>query len=153
MTVQTVLGPVPAKDLGRILPHEHVLSLVPGPWLGARDARDPAALADEQVDRAVGALSGLRDLGFGCAVDLSPYGVVGRDDDGRNVDVLARVSRESGIDIVAGTSTYLPAFSPAWVGEADLATLTTRFVTDLTQGIAGTGIRAVCSASRRPASE
>ena len=106
MTVQTVLGPVPAKDLGRILPHEHVLSLVPGPWLGARDARDPAALADEQVDRAVGALSGLRDLGFGGAVDLSPYGLVGRDDDGRNVDVLARVSRESGIHIVAGTSTH-----------------------------------------------
>ncbi len=142
MTVQTVLGPVAAGDLGRILPHEHVLSLVPGPWLGDRDPRDPAALADEQIDRAVGALSGLRDLGFGCVVDLSPYGVVGRDDDGRNVDLLARVSSAAGIHIVAGTSTYLPAFSPAWVSEADLDELTSRFVADLTEGIAGTGIRA-----------
>lgn len=142
MTVQTVLGPVDADELGRVLPHEHVLSLVPGPWLSDRDAGDPAELAEEQVERAVGALSGLRELGFGCVVDLSPYGVVGRADQGENIELLARVSRESGVHIVAGTSTYLPAFSPAWVEDADLATLTRRFVADLDQGIGGTGIRA-----------
>ena len=31
--IQTVLGPVAPEEAGRILHHEHLLSLTPGPWL------------------------------------------------------------------------------------------------------------------------
>ena len=31
-TVQTVPGPVEAVRLGRVLMHEHLLCLLPGPW-------------------------------------------------------------------------------------------------------------------------
>src|SRR4051794_16129471 len=96
--VQTVLGPVAPEELGRVLHHEHLLSLTPGPWLaGGRPSSGPGALPggtadplrdEDQVARAVEALSGLRSLGFGTVVDLSPYGVVGRDPTGANVALL-----------------------------------------------------------------
>jgi phosphotriesterase-related protein len=150
-SVQTVLGPVAPGDLGRVLHHEHLLSLTPGPWLsGGRPPAGPGArpgppdpLRDEdQVARAVEALSGLRALGYGTVVDLSPYGVVGRDDDGCNAVLLQEISRRSGLHVVTGASVYLEAFSPAWTVRASLEELTERFVRDATEGIAGSGVRA-----------
>ncbi|MFZ4896303.1 phosphotriesterase family protein [Plantibacter sp. Mn2098] len=133
--VTTVLGPVPADQLGRVMPHEHLLSLTPGPWLtgGARD---------DAVDLAVSALTGLRELGFGTVVDLSPYGVVGRDADGHNAASLAEISRRTGLHIVSGTAFYLESYSPAWSREADLDTLTTRLLRDVQGGIGESGVRA-----------
>ncbi|MET0716657.1 MAG: hypothetical protein ABWY57_17290, partial [Mycetocola sp.] len=75
--VQTVLGPVPADSLKRVMVHEHLLSLTPGPWLRG-------GAADDRVDLAVNALSALAAVGVGTVVDISPYGVVGRNDDGSN---------------------------------------------------------------------
>jgi predicted metal-dependent phosphotriesterase family hydrolase len=152
--VQTVLGPVPTEELGRIMHHEHLLSLVPGPWLsgGRPDARVPvtglkpdpneARYADDQVRHAVTALCGLAALGIGTVVDLSPYGVVGRDAVGANAGLLQRISRESGVHVVAGTSVYLEAYSPRWTVEADLRQMTERFVADAAQGIGTSGVRA-----------
>jgi len=69
--VQTVLGPVAPGEVGRILHHEHLLSLTPGPWLsGGRRGRPGAAgrfpgdpedaqYAEDQVACAVRALSAL----------------------------------------------------------------------------------------------
>lgn len=140
--VQTVLGAVPATDLGRVLHHEHLLALTPGPWLaGARGDNADAHVAD-QIQRAIDALSGLADDGVGTVVDLSPYGVVGRDDDGVNVAWLQQISRRSGLHVITGTSVYLEAFSPRWAVEASLDDMTARFVRDATGGIAGTGVRA-----------
>ncbi|WP_104090802.1 phosphotriesterase [Cryobacterium sp. N19] len=133
--VQTVLGPVPADTLGRVMPHEHIFSLVPGPWLtGGR--------RDTQVDLAVDALSALQEAGFSTVVDLSPYGVVGRDADGANVEALQEVATRTGLNIVAGTAVYLESYSPQWTLDASLAELTARFVRDATVGIGNTGIRA-----------
>ena len=138
-TVRTVLGPVAPDQLGRVLHHEHLLSLTPGPWLaGGR----PADTDEDQISRAVGALSGLRVLGFGTVVDLSPYGVVGRDTEGANVVLLQEISRRAGIHVVTGTSVYLEAFSPAWAVRASVDEMTDRFIGDATEGMGGTGIRA-----------
>jgi predicted metal-dependent phosphotriesterase family hydrolase len=151
--IQTVLGPVAPEEAGRILHHEHLLSLTPGPWLSGgrhdcdqiapRSGVDPTDLvaANDQVERAVGALSRLRDVGIGTVVDLSPYGVVGRDDDGGNVVLLQEVSRRTGLHIVAGSSVYLESLSPRWTVEADLDQMTQRFIADATLGIAGTEVR------------
>ncbi|MFT4235332.1 MAG: hypothetical protein QM607_10090 [Microbacterium sp.] len=143
--VQTVLGPVAPGVLGNVLAHEHLTSLVPGPWLAGGQAEGGptgALAADEQVNRAVGALSGLRELGYDTVVDLSPYGVVGRSDHGENVALLERISRESGVHIVLGSSTYLDPFSPRWVVEADIDELTARFIADVTTGIGTSSYRA-----------
>lgn len=131
--VQTVLGPVEKHSLGRIMPHEHLFSLVPGPWLtgGARDT---------QIELAVDALQGLPAAGFGTVVDLSPYGVVGRDADGVNVEALAEVSRRTGLNIVAGSAVYLESFSPRWALDASLDDLAARFIADATSGIGSTSV-------------
>jgi len=152
--VQSVLGAVDPGSLGRVLHHEHLLSLTPGPWLsGGRasqaDTADPlrfdptdTAHAEEQVALAVNALSRLVALGIDTVVDLSPYGVVGRDAHGANVVLLREISRRAGVTVVSGTSVYLEAFSPRWTIEATLDELATRFVADATSGIGGTGVRA-----------
>lgn len=150
--VHTVLGAIPADALGRVLHHEHLLSLTPGPWLsggrppagpGARPDAEPDPLGDEeQVDRAVDALRGLSALGVGTVVDLSPYGVVGRDAHGTNAHLLQEISRRAGIHVVTGTAVYLEAFSPAWTVRASVEEMTERFVSDATEGIGGTGVRA-----------
>lgn len=150
--VQTVLGPVPPSELGRILHHEHLLSLTPGPWLSGgcgehEDVRltgDPTdeRFAEDQVRRAAEALSELPRLGIDTVVDLSPYGVVGRDDHGTNVVLLQEISRRSGLHVLSGTSVYLEAFSPKWTVAASLDEITERFVADATAGIGGTSVLA-----------
>jgi predicted metal-dependent phosphotriesterase family hydrolase len=133
--VMTVLGPVDPAQLGRVMPHEHLLSLTPGPWL-------TGATHDDSIDRAVDALAGLRDLGFGTVVDLSPYNVVGRDENGDNAAALVEISRRSGLHIVSGTALYMEAYSPTWAKEADLGTITARLVRDAELGIGDSGVRA-----------
>jgi predicted metal-dependent phosphotriesterase family hydrolase len=133
--VMTVLGPVDPATLGRVMPHEHLLSLTPGPWL-------TGGTHDDSVDRAVDALAGLRGLGFGTVVDLSPYNVVGRDENGDNASLLAEISRRSGLHIVSGTALYLESYSPGWAKTADLGTLTARLIHDAETGIGDSGIRA-----------
>ncbi|MCX4745718.1 hypothetical protein OG455_09315 [Kitasatospora sp. NBC_01287] len=122
--VQTVLGPVEPERLGRVLSHEHLLCLTPGPGLG----QDP-------VDTAVAALRGLTAYGIDTVVDLSPYGDAGRDADGANTVLLREIARRSGLHVIAGTATYRADFSPAWVRAAGVAELTRRFVADATEGI------------------
>lgn len=152
--VQTVLGPVDPGQLGKILHHEHLTSLVPGPWLsGGRPETlaDPhdlvvepsdAVYVNDQVARAVGALCGLKALGFNTVVDLSPYSVVGRTAFGENLPILQEVSEQSGVHIVAGSSVYLEPYSPAWTAEASLEEMTERFTLDVTTGIGSTSIKA-----------
>jgi predicted metal-dependent phosphotriesterase family hydrolase len=132
--VQTVLGPVDPADLGRVMPHEHLISLAPGPWLTGGTVDDP-------VDVAVTALKGIGELGFGTVVDLSPYGVVGRDAEGHGLGLLQEISRRSGVHIVAGASVYLEPYSPQWALDADLDTMQARFVADATEGVGESDIR------------
>jgi len=131
---QTVLGPVPSSDLGRVMMHEHLLSLVPGPWLGG-DATSP-------VDLAVSALAGLPERGYRTVVDLSPYNVVGRDADGSNAALLAEISRRSGMHVVSGTAFYLESWTPEWAAGASADELAERLIRDIEVGIGSSGVRA-----------
>lgn len=127
--VQTVCGPLPPEELGRVLSHEHLLSLTPGPWAtGGR--------GDPRVELAVQAISELRPLGFRTVVDLTPYGLLGRDP-----VALQEISKQSGIHIIAGAATYLEAYCPQWVLDADVDELHQRFVHDATHGHEDTGIK------------
>jgi phosphotriesterase-related protein len=117
------------------MPHEHLLSLTPGPWLSG-------GTRDDRVERAVEALAGLRAHGFGTVVDLSPYNVVGRDENGDNAALLADISRLSGLHIVSGTALYLESYAPEWARSADVTELTARLVRDAQEGIGSSGVRA-----------
>ncbi|MBS2553068.1 hypothetical protein KGQ19_40070 [Catenulispora sp. NL8] len=148
---RTVCGDVDAGGLGRVLTHEHLLSLLPGPGvLGGRvgDAEsdaaesDPAEFDAARIAAAVAALSGLREAGFGTVVDLSPYGDAGRDAHGANAALLPRIAEASGLHVISGTATYRAEFSPEWVRRAGIDELADRFVADATTGIGESGVRA-----------
>lgn len=134
--IRTVLGPIEASQAHGVLHHEHLLSLTPGSWLlgGGGD------FDVHQIQLAVEALRPLIAHGINTVVDLSPYGVVGRDNLGRNATLLQEISRQSGIHVVAGSAVYLEAMSPRWALEADLKALTERFVADATTGIGDTTV-------------
>ena len=138
---RTVRGDVATGALGRVLSHEHLLSLLVGPGTLGRQLT-AVEFDDAQVAAAVQALSGLRELGFGTVVDLSPYGDAGRDAHGANAALLPRIAEASGLHVVAGTATYREEFSPDWVKRASIDDLVRRFVADATSGIGESGVRA-----------
>lgn len=92
-TVNTVLGPVAADDLGVVAPHEALLSVVPGAEHAPEISMDRAAIVTELVAK-VGAFAA---AGGGTIVDAT--GMF----HGRNLPVLEAVSRATGVHIVAST--------------------------------------------------
>jgi len=88
--VRTVLGDIAPEDLGLALGHEHLIAR-PG-----RDVVDPDLTLDDE-DAAVRELASFRAAGGGGVVEMTTV------DYGRDVDALARVSRRSGVHVVAAT--------------------------------------------------
>lgn len=128
--IQSVTGPLDASDLGSVLVHEHVVCASAGA------TRSLAALAGGLAglaDRAVEALAGARSAGLTTMVDATPF------DLGRDVTLLAEVSRRSAVAIIAATGHWLlPTVLMANRSVAELADL---FIADLTDGADGTAIR------------
>lgn len=128
--ISSVTGPVAAPDLGQVLVHEHVVCGAAGV------TRSAAALAggvEALIDRGVAALQAAAAEGLATMVDATPF------DLGRDVDLLAEVSRRSGVTILAATGHWLlPSVFMANRSTSELADL---FVADLTTGADGTTIR------------
>lgn len=137
--VPTVTGDVDARRLGRVLMHEHVFVInheyaanYPETW------DDEARTAD-----AAAKLEALKRAGIDTIVDLTVLGL------GRDVRCVRAVAERSPVAIVAATGFYTFRDLPAYlrlrgpgrmIGGDD--PLTGMFVRDITEGIAGTGIRA-----------
>ncbi|WP_335933044.1 phosphotriesterase family protein [Streptomyces sp. PTD5-9] len=124
--VRTVLGDVPAAELGICDAHDHLF--LRSPLLPGREL-DDAGPAAERL-RAFGALGGRT------VVQWTPYGM------GRRAGDLAALARSTGTHVVAATGLHQAAH---YSGEA-LGRLRGRlaelFVAELTEGIGGTGVRA-----------
>lgn len=138
--VQTFRGPVDSDELGAVLIHEHVfvrngeleLNLPDGEW-------DPGAA----VETAVRGLTDLFELGIRTVVDLTVPGL------GRDVGLVAAVAERAPVTLVASTGWYTPNVLPTFFqlrgpgrmidGPDPLVEL---FVRDITDGIAGTRVRA-----------
>jgi phosphotriesterase-related protein len=122
--IRTVHGDVPAAQLGACYAHEHVLGG------GAPGYADDQFLLDDP-ERARAEIRIARAAGLAAMVDATPCAM------GRNVLELARISRDSGIHIVAATglhlaSSYVQRHWMTQYGEAELERL---FVADLEEGI------------------
>ncbi|MFC2947599.1 phosphotriesterase family protein [Virgibacillus sediminis] len=91
--VQTVLGPVSGKELGLILTHEALLSVVPGAEIAPEIDFDES----KQFDVLRRALTEFRRFGGGTIVDR------GGMFQGRNVLMYRTLSKETGVHIVAST--------------------------------------------------
>ena len=138
-TVETVRGQVETSNLGTTLMHEHVFVLTPDML-----ANYPAGWDEEfRVDDAVTRLTRLKALGVDTIVDPTVVGL------GRYIPRIERINAEVELNIVAATGLYtyndIPfAFhysgpgTPMDFGEP----MVDLFVRDITEGIAGTSVKA-----------
>ncbi|GAA1370110.1 phosphotriesterase family protein [Streptomyces beijiangensis] len=124
--VRTVLGDVPAGELGVTDAHDHLF--IRSPLLPGQELDDP--------QRARTALREFRELGGRTVVQWTPYGL------GREPAALVTLARETGAHVVAATGLHQAVhYSAATLGRV-VDTLAELFVTELTEGIGSTGVRA-----------
>ena len=129
-----MLGPVDATALGRTLMHEHVFVLTadvqrnyPEEW-GDEDAR---------VADAIARLRELPEYGIGTIVDVT---VIGQ---GRDIPRVKRIAEQvPGLNIVVATGCYTFDEVPMFFWRRPKSAMTEFFVRDITEGIAGTGVKA-----------
>ncbi|HYP44117.1 MAG TPA: hypothetical protein VEQ66_02845 [Propionibacteriaceae bacterium] len=119
--VRTVLGDLPAEQLGRTDYHEHLFQVTP---LLVGDELD-----DERASGAEAAL--LKGSGFAAMVDATPTGL------GRRPAALARISRATGLHVVASTGAHREAHYPPghWLTRLTTDQLTSRFVAEVELGL------------------
>jgi phosphotriesterase-related protein len=131
-TVESVTGPVELHELGVTLIHEHLCfrdeaTAIQWPHLYDEDALHTAAVA-----AAKGALEvGVRTI-------VEPTAMYG----GRDVRLLERVARETGLQVIACTGIYSYDFLPHYWLTRDADALADAFVHDIENGIQRTPIKA-----------
>ncbi len=150
--VRTVLGDVPAADLGIVLPHEHVF-VDARIWARPDAKSEPVTLANrdqvaenaadytdclvlDDVQIATEELLDFKQQGGGAIADVTPEGV------GRNLAELAAVSRATGVHVVAGCGLYVERAHPARIQQMSVASVAEELVRDVQEGLDGTGVRA-----------
>lgn len=154
--IETVLGPIPAEDLGATCMHDHVLSdssALQRPGRGPAPASDRVstqalgwlrwnalALADnlrlDDADLAVQELRSVQGTAQRSLVECSAWGL------GPRHGELPAISAASGVRIIVAYGTYIPRTVPARIAELDEAALEQDFVDALVVAVAGTTYRA-----------
>ena len=159
MSVMTVTGRVETDRLGWILPHEHAFidlrDLVPAPQAISAKAlaqekvslsnigylhRNPyavldnAVIEDEEVAKAE--LKAFKRAGGGTFVDLTLRDI------GRDPVLLAGMSHEVGINIIAGCGYYINASHPPDMDSKSIDSIADEIHREIKFGMDGTNIRA-----------
>jgi 5-phospho-D-xylono-1,4-lactonase len=123
--VRTVLGDIPAGELGFCYAHEHII--IDGPFV---KEKYPEFKLDS-VNLAANELAEAYSAGVRAMVDAMPI------DAGRDAAKLAEVSRRTGIHIVCPTGLHLALYYEPdhWSAKIDLDALTDRFVSEIEDGV------------------
>ncbi len=151
--VQTVTGTISRDDLGVTLSHEHLLcdasfmfneaddkTLAYGPvcienleWLkrNQQSSLDNLRLLDEGT--AITELTRFKESGGGSVVDMGNNGLC------RNPEVLARISKATGVNIIMGAGYYVGASHPSGL---TLESIFDEIIQDITVGVGDTGVLA-----------
>ncbi|WP_393054588.1 phosphotriesterase [Streptomyces sp. LN549] len=124
--VRTVLGDIPAGELGVCDAHDHLF--LRSPVLPGQELDDPAAAAER--------LRAFSGFGGRSVVQWTPYGM------GRRADALADLSRSTGTHVVAATGLHQAVHYPASLLDRIRGDLASLFVSELTVGIGSTTVRA-----------
>ena len=158
-SVNTVLGPRSAKELGITLTHEHLLSAIlnwqqpplTAPAIAAAD--EPITLANlwkvkqnpygyrqnlmlDDVEQQIREVELYKRAGGASLVDLTLRDI------GRDVHGLAEISRATGISVISGSGFYVHTSHPANMDGVSQQEISDWITSDLTEGIDGTTIKA-----------
>ena len=157
--VTTVLGPIKVEEMGVTLMHEHLLTDVRAWWKEPETATrrdlaykpismsilgelrlDPFVSLDNcrmfDMDAAAEEVQQFKDLGGQTLVDATNIGL------GRDPWALQQISRRTGLNIIMGSGYYLEGSHPVAVRDLAAADIAEEIVTDVSQGVPGTGVRA-----------
>jgi len=130
---ETTQGEIPAKGLGIVLPHEHIFTDLRGPTTPGYGQAD----AVDVVRVMAPLLADAREKGVGVFIECSSIGV------GRNVEIIAQVAEASGLPVVVPTGVYGRAnFAPPENRDMTEDELASLFISEIQDGIEGTGIKA-----------
>lgn len=133
-TVMSVLGAIAPHELGRTLPHEHIMA----DFAGAEKASPARYDPDNIYWAALPHLVALRRAGATGFADCTPAYL------GRDVQVLARLSRATELHILTNTGYYGASggkYLPAHAYEDSTDDLAERWLDEWQGGIEGTRIR------------
>lgn len=132
--IETVKGKIKPSKIGITLSHEHVLV----DFIGA-EKYDPGRWNHEEVIRIVSPyIRQIQDLGCKTLVECTPEYI------GRDVQLLKKISIETGINIITNTGYYGAAdnkYLPAHVYQESSDQLTERWLNEFENGIGDTGIK------------
>jgi len=128
----TVRGPVSEKDLGLILPHEHLFTDLRGPRVPDYAQEKPENVVRAMLPR----LDAGHQKGVTALVECSTGGV------GRNVAVLKTLADATPIHIIAPTGVYRDAYIPDTMRDLSAEVMADLWIQDLTVGMEGTDIKA-----------
>jgi predicted metal-dependent phosphotriesterase family hydrolase len=124
-TVRTVLGDIDPGLLGFTHSHEHLFVF---PTKGVELA--PKLIIDD-YDKTLAELTAFREAGGAAVVDVQPFGA------GRHPELLARVSEQTGVRVVAATGLHRSLYYPKdfWMYRAGTDELAALFVSEILEGM------------------
>lgn len=138
--VHTARGPIEARQLGRVLIHEHVFLMDMEYTVNYR----PDFFTEATIDSAAARLNALKSSGVDTIVDLTVLGL------GRHAPSLFKVAARTDLNLIVSTGAYtfdaVPAPFQFWgrglLKNAEVEPMVRHFVSDIAEGIGGTGIKA-----------
>ena len=138
-TVNTVLGPIDAGELGITLSHEHIAT----GSAGMRHTYPEFFDRDGTLEDAVVAWQQAYDEGVRSYIDASTF------DLGRDIGLMQEVSRRSGVHIIPATGSHQAI--PRVFRSASPDAIAPLYIREVEEGIDGTGVKAgiIKSASDR----
>ncbi len=132
--IMTVNGPIPSREMGITLVHEHILV----DFIGADSINDSRWNRSEVIKKSLPFLKQIRDLGCKSFVECTPAYL------GRNPLLLRELSNSSGLNILTNTGYYGAGnnkYLPQHAFEETADQLADRWTKEWENGIDGTGIR------------
>lgn len=131
-TIMTVRGPISADELGRTLPHEHIMV----DFIGADQTGPHRWNPDEVFETMLPYMEAIKNQGVTGFVDCTPMFL------GRDVGLLKRLSETTGIHILTNTGQYKEPYLPAYAFEQPAEQLAEGWIREVREGIDGTGVKA-----------
>ena len=132
--IQTVLGPIPATQLGLTLAHEHVIC----DFIGAEQTGRHRWQVPTVVNRMRPFLTALKERGVTGFIDCTPAYI------GRDPRILRILAEETGLHLVTNTGYYGGAgdkYVPAHAYTETPSQLAGRWVAEWEKGIEGTDVK------------
>lgn len=128
--IRTVLGDINPESTKFNLPHEHLITFPP------MRTRSDIDYRLQSVEKVIEEVNNYKKAGGTILVDLTTDGY------GRNVKALRKISKETGVHVVATTGYIMQSLFPNNAFNSTLDELVVLFSADITQGMDGTDIKA-----------